>query len=183
MQPANEFPPMDDSLTVPMLLLPETIPLQEWTRKLYIKTNAIGWAMFISNVAVEIDIAPHLSFQLPICYSAVDYFSRELKFRTFAVQPELRWWFSKPDGLFVGAHFGTAYFNYATKGDWRIQTYDGDRPLWGGGLAAGYRMSLSKRHPRWNVEFSIGAGVYDVYYDKFYNEKNGPKAPTVTLHS
>lgn len=46
----------------------------------------------------------------------------------------------------------------------------------GGGLAAGYRMPLSKRHPRWNVEFSIGAGVYDVYYDKFYNEKNGPKA-------
>ena len=131
-QPANEFPPMDDSLTVPMLRLPETIPLQEWTRKLYIKTNAIGWAMFISNVAVEIDITPHLSFQLPIYYSAVDYFSRELKFRTFAVQPELRWWFSKPDGLFVGAHFGTAYFNYATKGDWRIQTYDGDRPLWGG---------------------------------------------------
>ena len=167
---------LDDSLTVPMLRLPETIPLQEWTRKLYIKTNAIGWAMFISNVAVEIDITPHLSFQLPIYYSAVDYFSRELKFRTFAVQPELRWWFSKPDGLFVGAHFGTAYFNYATKGDWRIQTYDGDRPLWGGGLAAGYRMPLSKRHPRWNVEFSIGAGVYDVYYDKFYNEKNGPKA-------
>ncbi len=175
-QPANEFPPIDDSLTVPMLRLPETIPLQEWARKLYIKTNAIGWAMFISNVAVEIDITPHLSFQLPIYYSAVDYFSRELKFRTFAVQPELRWWFSKPDGLFVGAHFGTAYFNYATKGDWRIQTYDGDRPLWGGGLAAGYRMPLSKRHPRWNVEFSIGAGVYDVYYDKFYNEKNGPKA-------
>ena len=81
---------MDDSLTVPMLRLPETVPLQEWTRKLYIKTNAIGWAMFISNVAVEIDITPHLSFQLPIYYSAVDYFSRELKFRTFAVQPELR---------------------------------------------------------------------------------------------
>ncbi len=171
-------PLLDDNLSVAKLEYVEEIPEEEpeWTRRLYIKTNAIGWAMFISNVAVEIDLTRNLSFQLPIYYSAVNYFHRDLKFRTFAVQPELRWWFNKPEGLFVGAHFGTAYFNFATKGDWRIQTQDGDRPLWGGGLAAGYRMPLSKRHPRWNIEFSLGAGVYDVYYDKFYNETNGPKA-------
>lgn len=174
----EQTPVLDDNLSVEKLAFKEEVPEEEpeWTRKLYIKTNSIGWAMFISNVAVEIDITRNLSFQLPIYYSAVNYFHRDLKFRTFAVQPELRWWFNKPEGLFVGAHFGTAYFNYATKGDWRIQTYDGDRPLWGGGLAAGYRMPLSKRHPRWNIEFSLGAGVYDVYYDKFYNETNGPKA-------
>ena len=42
--------------------------------------------MFMSNVAVEVDITRHISFTLPIYYSALDYFSRELKFRTFAVQ-------------------------------------------------------------------------------------------------
>ncbi len=171
--PDELFPVLDDSLTVSRIQMPEPAP--EWTRKLRIKTNAIGWAMFMTNVAVEIDITRHLSFQLPICYSAVNYFSRELKFRTFAVQPEFRWWFTKPDGLFLGAHFGTAYFNYATKGDWRIQTGYGDRPLWGGGIAAGYRMPLTRRNPRWEMEFSLGGGVYDVYYDRFYNEKNGPK--------
>ncbi len=151
---------------------------REWQRKLRIKTNAVGWAMFMSNAAVEVDITRNLSFSLPIYYSALDYFSRELKFRTFAVQPEIRWWFGRPEGLFLGAHFGTAYFNYATKGDWRIQTGYGDRPLWGGGVAAGYRMPLVKRNPRWEVEFTLGAGVYDVYYDRFYNEKNGPKEGT-----
>lgn len=171
--PDEVFPALEDSLTVSRMQMPEPAP--EWIRKLRIKTNAIGWAMFMTNVAVEIDITRHLSFQLPIYYSAVNYFSRELKFRTFAVQPEFRWWFTKPDGLFLGAHFGTAYFNYATKGDWRIQTGYGDRPLWGGGIAAGYRMPLTRRNPRWEMEFSLGGGVYDVYYDRFYNEKNGPK--------
>ncbi len=172
------MPVLDDNFTVAQISYNEEIPEEEpeWTRKLYVKTNAIGWAMFISNAAVEIDLTPHLSFLLPIYYSAVNYFHSDLKFRTFAVQPELRWWPSRPAGLFVGAHFGTAYFNFATKGDWRTQTQNGNRPLWGGGLAAGYRMPLTKRNPRWDIEFSLGAGVYDVYYDKFYNEKNGPKA-------
>lgn len=172
------FPVLDDSLSVPRMQMPQEEPVSEWTRKLRIKTNSIGWAMSMTNVAVEVDLARHVSFQLPIYYSAVDYFSRELKFRTFAVQPEFRWWFDKPQGLFLGAHFGTAWFNFATHGDWRIQTGYGDRLLWGGGLATGYRMPLSKRHPRWEVEFSLGAGVYDVWYDRFYNEKNGPKEGT-----
>ena len=25
------------------------------------------------------------------------------------------------------------------------------------------------------MEFTLGGGVYDVWYDRFYNEKNGPK--------
>ena len=37
-------------------------------------------------------------------------------------------------------------------------------------------MSLSKKHPRWKVEFTLGAGAYDVNYEKFVNEKDGPKA-------
>lgn len=172
----DDYAVLEASLTISPMPMPEPAP--EWTRKLRIKTNAIGWAMFISNVAVEIDLSRHISFSLPIYYSAVNYFSRELKFRTFAVQPEFRWWFTKPDGLFLGAHFGTAYFNYATKGDWRIQTGYGDRPLWGGGLAVGYRMPISRRNPRWEMEFSLGGGVYDVWYDRFYNEKNGPKEGT-----
>lgn len=169
------FDTLDTSLSVAQLALPEPAP--EWVRRLYLKTNAIGWGMFMSNVAVEIDLSRHFSFQLPIYYSALNYFSSDLKFRAFLVQPEFRYWFNRPEGLFIGAHGGMAYFNYATKGDWRVQTgKDGDRPLWGGGLAAGYRMPLSKKHPRWHVEFSLGAGVYDVYYEKFYNEKNGAKA-------
>lgn len=168
----DDFAALNDSLMVAKMPMPA--PHQDWTRKLRVKTNAVGWVMSMSNAAVEIDITRHISFQLPIYYSAVNYFSRELKFRTFALQPEFRWWFTKPEGLFVGAHFGMAYFNFATKGDWRYQTGYGDRPLWGGGIAAGYRMPIFKRNPHWELEFSLGGGVYDVWYDKFYNEKNGP---------
>ena len=174
----DDFTPLDASAPSFGTMLMPAPAQDDWTRKLRIKTNAVGWAMFMSNVAVEVDLTRNLSFSLPIYYSALDYFSRALKFRTFAVQPELRWWLSKPDGLYLGAHFGTAYFNYATKGDWRIQTGYGDRPLWGGGISAGYRMPLVRRNPRWEVEFTLGAGVYDVYYDRFYNEKNGPKEGT-----
>ena len=45
----------------------------------------------------------------------------------------------------------------------------------GGGLGIGYTLPF-KKNPRWGVEFAIGAGVYDVKYDVFYNEVNGPYA-------
>ena len=35
-------------------------------------------------------------------------------------------------------------------------------------------MNIFRRNPYWELEFSLGGGVYDVWYDKFYNEKNGP---------
>lgn len=154
------------------------VEVDGWSRRIRVKTNAVGWAMSMVNASVEVDMTRHLSFSFPLYYSAVNYFRRDLKFRTFAVQPEFRWHFTRPEGLFVGAHFGTAYFNFATEGAWRYQTGYGNRPLFGGGLAAGYRKPLFRHHPAWEVEFSLGAGVYDVRYDRFYNEKNGPKEGT-----
>ena len=150
----------------------------DWTRKLTVKTNALGLALLIGNAAAEIDITRNLSFSLPVYYSALNYFTSTIKFRTFAVQPELRWNFTKPDGLFVGAHFGLAYFNLATNGNWRIQTHDGNKPLIGGGLSVGYKLPISK-DKKWNVEFVLGAGAYRFHYDKFYNEPNGALAGSV----
>ena len=150
----------------------------DWTRKLTVKTNALALGLLISNAAAEIDLTRNLSFNLPVYYSALNYFTSTIKFRTFAVQPELRWNFTRPDGLFVGAHFGLAYFNLATGGNWRIQTHDGNKPLIGGGLSVGYKLPISK-DKRWNVEFSLGAGAYRFHYDKFYNEPNGALAGSV----
>ena len=141
-------------------------------RKITVKSNVLALGLLIGNAAVEADITDNLSFQLPVYYSALNYFTSTVKFRTFAVQPELRWNFTKPDGLFVGAHFGLAYFNLAANGNWRIQTHDGNKPLIGGGLSVGYRLPISKDR-RWNVEFVLGAGAYRFHYDKFYNEPNG----------
>lgn len=144
----------------------------DWTRKLHVKTNAIGLGLGIANVAPEIDIAKHLSFTLPVYYSAWNYFKTTIKFRTLAVQPELRYWISpNNEGFFAGAHFGLAYYNFAADGDYRYQDHNGKKPAIGGGLSIGYVLPISDNN-RWRIEFSLGAGVYAVHYDKFFNTPN-----------
>ena len=149
------------------------IPItEEWTRQLHLKTNAIGLGMAIANVAIEVDLAKHWSFSLPIYYSAWNFFRSPIKFRTLAVQPEFRYWF-KPDneGWFVGGHFGLAYYNIASNGDYRYQDQNRETPANGGGIAAGYRTHISQ-DKRWKMEFTLGGGVYPLHYDKFHNTPN-----------
>ena len=144
-----------------------------WTRQLHVKTNALGLGLGIANAAVEMDLGKHWSFTLPVYYSAWNYFKTTVKFRTLAVQPELRYW-PHPDnqGWFAGAHFGLAYFNLAINGDYRYQDRNQNSPAIGGGVTLGYRTRLSADN-RWNLEFALGAGCYDVHYDKYYNVENG----------
>ena len=75
------------------------------------------------------------------------------------------------DGLFIGAHAGFAYYNFAFGGDWRYQDHEGTSPTLGGGLTLGYRVPISK-DKNWKLEFGVGAGVYPLYYDVFHNTHN-----------
>lgn len=149
------------------------VPIEEdWSRKLYLKTNALFWGMGITNVAAEIDLAKHWSFTIPVCYSAWNYFTSTIKFRTLAVQPEFRYWLKEDNQrFFIGAHFGYAQYNVAVDGDYRYQDHNGTSPALGGGISVGYRMPISKNE-KWHIEFSLGAGVYSLHYDKFYNTPN-----------
>lgn len=143
-------------------------------RYLYVKTNLTGLALLQANIGVEFDMGRYLSFYLPISYSALDYFSPTTKFRQFALQPELRVWpLKNQDKLFIGAHLGFAYYNYAFNGDYRYQDRDGKHPTLGGGLSLGYRLPIS-RNKDWKLEFALGVGVYPLDYDLFVNEVNGP---------
>ena len=147
--------------------------VEAWVPRLHVKTNLVGLGMAIANLGIEIDFAKHWSFALPVYYSAWDYFKETLKFRTFALQPELRYWLNEGnDGFFAGAHFGWGYYNFAFDGLYRYQDRSAKTPAIGGGLSLGYRMPLSKNH-KWNMEFAVGAGAYSLHYDKFYNVKNG----------
>lgn len=144
-----------------------------WRRHLYVKTNAIGWAMAVTNIAVEVDLAEHWSFTLPLYWSSWNYFKSTLKFRTLTLQPEARYWFSENnDKWFAGAHFGLGWYNFATGGEYRTQDHGGHSPAIGGGIAAGYRLPVS-RDKCWKLEFSLGAGLYRLHYDKFRNEPDG----------
>ncbi len=165
----DTFPPVTPEPEIEPLPEPES-----WSRKLYVKTNAVGLGMAVTNAAAEIDICRHLSFNLPVYYSAWNYFTETIKFRTLFTQPELRFWLNENnDGFFLGAHFGVGSYNVAVDGEYRIQDHDGVRPALGGGLGLGYRMPLSKKNPRWKVEFNLGAGVYSLKHDFFHNYENG----------
>lgn len=151
-------------------IVPDTTSVPDgWTRRLHVKTNAIGLGLGMANAAVEVDLCRHLSFALPVYYSAWNYFRETLKFRTLSFQPELRCWLS-PDnrGFYAGAHFGLSYYNFAFGGAHRYQDHDGTTPALGGGLSVGYRLPLTS-DGRWNVEFSLGAGAYGLHYDRFHN--------------
>jgi hypothetical protein len=126
----------------------------------------------MANAAIEADVAKHWSVNLPVYYSAWNYIKPTIKFRTFSIYPEVRYWFSpNNDGLFLDAHLGLAYYNYAFDGPIRYQDYRMKTPAIGGGVGVGYRLPLSK-NKRWKLEFAIGAGVYPLYYDLFHNTPN-----------
>ena len=153
---------------------PEVIAVEEsWKRHIYLKTNTVGWGLAISNIAAEIDLAKHWSFALPIYYTALNYCTTTIKFRTFTVEPELRYWFNENNQrFFIGAHLGFAHYNIAVDGDYRYQDHGGKSPSLGGGIGVGYRMPISKNQ-KWHLEFALGAGVYELHYDKHYNVENG----------
>lgn len=145
----------------------------EFYHKIYVKSNAPAWLMLWVNAAVEYDLASHWSVALPIYYSGWDYFSSKLKFRTFSVVPEIRYWPRNDNmGFYVNGHLGLNQFNYAKGGEWRYQTYKGHTPALGGGVGVGYRWYFCKNH-RWTMEASLGCGVYHLDYSIFQNIPNG----------
>ncbi len=165
-----------DSMSV-SITTPNVKP--EQLRHLYIKTNGIGWMMGITNIAAEIDLAKHWTVTLPLYWSSWNYFKTTLKFRTFTLQPEIRYWIMAEDneGVFAGAHLGLGWYNFALDGDYRTQDHGGHCPSFGGGISAGYRMPFS-HNKRLRLEFSLGMGVYGAHYDKFHNYRNGLLAET-----
>ena len=149
---------------------------QTFTQFIKVKTNLVGWGMGHANLAAEWAFAEHFSVALPFYYSGgFDYFKETWKFRGIVIQPEVRYYVKSNEGFYVGAHLGMGWYNYAVGKELRIQDHEGKRPAYGGGVAVGYTMPF-KKHPRWGMEFAIGAGVYDAKYDAFYNEPNGAYA-------
>ena len=46
-------------------------------------------------------------------------------------------------------------------------------PTFGGGLGIGYKVPLSNKETPWGIEFGIGGGVLPLYYDYYFNIRNG----------
>lgn len=152
--------------------LGSSAPVLTDTRYMYVKTNVAGLGLLMANLGVEFDLGRYLSLSIPVYYSALNYFTPTVKFRTLATQPELRVWPMKNnDWLYIGLHAGFAYYNFAFNGDWRYQDHEGKSPTLGGGLSLGCRIPISK-DKRWKLELGVGAGVYPLDYDVFHNVRN-----------
>lgn len=138
--------------------------------RMYIKTNFIKWALGITNVAVEVDLARHWTYEIAGFYSKWDYIKSTIKFRFGGFQTGVRYWFNpyENDGWFLGAHFGFSYYNLAFNGKHRYQDLYGKTPTKGGGIEAGWRKQFGYKN-RWRLEFSLGAGVYPLDYSVFHN--------------
>ncbi|MCH5222359.1 MAG: DUF3575 domain-containing protein, partial [Muribaculaceae bacterium] len=170
-----EEEPVEEIVETPV---EEPEAIDDEVRHIHLKTNIVGWAFSEANLAGEIDLCQHLSLALPVYYSAINYFSYDLKFRLFGTQPELRYWLHPDnDRFFIGAHFGIACYNFAFKGEYRYQDHNGNTPALGGGISVGYRLPIS-RNNRWCIEFALGCGAYGLHYDRFINEPNGRLAGT-----
>ena len=172
--------PVTRAVAEPVLTAPTSLPPYEPVpeepqekRYMHLKTNIVGLALLSANLGVEFDMGRHFSFNLPVYYCAINYFTSTVKFRNFSVYPEFRYWpKSNYEGFFIGPHLGFAYYNFAFDGAWRYQDKDGETPTLGGGITLGYRLPIS-RNDRWNLELAVGGGIYPLHYDVFHNEPNG----------
>lgn len=141
-------------------------------RFMALKTNIAYDALAVANLAFEIQCSKHISVELPVMFSGWDV-SSEHAVRTFAIQPEGRWWLKAAGaGHFFGVHAHMALFNVK----WDENRYqDTGRPLLGAGVSYGYKLPFS-RH--WGAEFTLGAGYANMKYDTYYNIDNGAKIET-----
>lgn len=147
---------------------------QTSSRYLAVKTNLAAWAGTIMNLAADVQVSEHFSVELPVLWCPW-YVSSEHAVKTFTIQPEARYWLSKPGkGHFFGVHAHVGWFNVK----WNRDRYqDTDRPLLGAGISYGYLLPFNEH---WAGEFTLGAGYANMRYDTYYNIDNGARIDTRT---
>lgn len=147
---------------------------QTSSRYVVVKTNLAAWAGTIMNLAADVQVSEHFSVELPVLWCPW-YVSDKHAVKTFTIQPEARYWLSKPGkGHFFGVHAHVGWFNVK----WNRDRYqDTDRPLLGAGISYGYLLPFNAH---WAGEFTLGAGYANMRYDTYYNIDNGARIDTRT---
>ena len=168
-------PVENEGTQLPLEQADETAVTQtEKLRYIALKTNVAAWAGTIMNAAIDVQVAEHVTVELPVLWCPWHIGDRRSA-TVFALQPEARWWLTQPgEGHFFGLHAHAAWYNVRWKDD-RYQ--DTGRPLLGAGLSYGYLLPLGSR---WAGEFTLGAGYANTRYDTFYNIDNGTRIDTRT---
>ena len=147
---------------------------QTSSRYVAVKTNLAAWAGTIMNLAADVQVSEHFSVELPVLWCPW-YVGSKHAVKTFTIQPEARYWLSKPgEGHFLGVH--AHVIRYSVK--WNRDRYqDIGRPLLGAGISYGYLLPFDEH---WAGEFTLGAGYANMRYGTYYNMDNGARINTRT---
>ncbi len=141
-----------------------------------LKTNLAYDAFGVLNLAYECQFADHWTAELPVIWSLWDW--KETRgLRTVALQPGVKYWFSKPgNGHAVGADFDLAWYNAR----WDDDRYQSDcRPAMGASILYAYTLNMGRG---WKAEFSLGVGYVNTRYNTYYNITDGALIDTRTKH-
>lgn len=170
----SQEPAIEEQQTVLLATDTPQTPESKQPRYIALKTNLAAWVGTVLNASFEAQVGSRFSIDFPVMWCPWHIGDRR-SVRTFALQPEARYWLSRPgEGHFFGLHAHAAWFNVRWKDD-RYQ--DTGRPLLGAGLSYGYLLPLGGR---WSGEFTLGAGYANMRYDTYYNIDNGARIDTRT---
>lgn len=150
-----------------VLLLVGASTQTSYSQRIAVKTNAIDWATLSPNVGFEVRLSQHFTLDFEASFNY--FITNNLKPNYLRVQPELRYWFSRPMvSHFVGITGYYSLYNF----QYKRNHYDGD--AWAAGVTYGYVYPLS-RH--WNMEATIGVGVVKLRTMKYVQGENRSDSP------
>ena len=137
-------------------------------QKVGVKTNALYWATATPNLGLEFAIADRWTFEIaggwnPWTFDA----EKNIKAKHFLVTPEIRYWFCESfNGHFIGIngnytqfnvggiHVPEVFYKVSSKGIFLDNLQHSRSEGW----------AISRR---WNMEFTLGVGVWYSEYDSY----------------
>lgn len=155
-------------------------------QKLAVKTNALYWVTATPNLGLEYAMADRWTLELEGGYNPWTFDSeKNMKIKHWLVSPEVRYWFCESFlGHFVGINGNYTLFNISgipTPGvfidlssntDSKTDLKDSRVQGWavGAGVTYGYAFPIARR---WNMELTLGYGIWYTEYGQYESRKCG----------
>lgn len=151
--------------TIPVVSAQQAIlsPQEKTAGKVSVRTNLLYWATGTPNLGMEWKPSNNLGLHINGIWSHWTWSDKNKHYRTWFIQPEIRWYIGESRHWFLGIEAHTGQFNVK----FNDTGYQGD--ALGGGLTGGYRLPLSKR---FDMDFSLGLGYTQVKYDSYYRSSD-----------
>lgn len=157
-----------------------------FAQKLAVKTNALYWGTATPNLGLEYAMADRWTLELEGGYNPWTFDSeKNMKIKHWLVSPEVRYWFCESFlGHFVGINGNYTLFNISgipTPGvfidlssntDSKTDLKDSRVQGWavGAGVTYGYAFPIARR---WNMELTLGYGIWYTEYGQYESRKCG----------